>query len=316
MENQNINIAVIIPCYKVAKHIEQVILSIPDFISHIIVVDDKCPQNSGLIAQNIQKKDNRNIHVLFHEKNKGVGGAVISGYQKAINLECDIAIKIDGDGQMDVKYIKSLIEPIIDKKSDYTKGNRFTDFQKLKQMPKIRLFGNSVLSFIVKLCSGYWNIMDPTNGFTAINLSALNKIKLNTISNRYFFETDMLINLNINNCVVQDIAMPSKYADEESSLSIGKILFQFPFKLLKGFVKRIFFKYYIYDFNMASIYIVFGLPMTLWGIFFGAYKWYIGYVTNTIASTGTVMLSVLPLILGMQFLLQAIHIDIYSSTKK
>lgn len=307
------NISVVIPSYKVSKHILNVINDMPQFINHIIIVDDKCPQNSGKIAET--SSDNR-IIVCYHEKNLGVGGAVITGYKKALELDADIVIKIDGDGQMDVSYMQKLIRPIIDGKADYAKGNRFTDFKALRQMPKIRLFGNSGLSFLVKASSGYWNMMDPTNGYTAINKYALEELDLDNLAKRYFFESDMLINLNIENAVVVDVEIPAKYGNEESSLSVTKTLFGFPPKLFKGLCKRIFLKYFIYDFNMLSVYLVFGLPMVLFGAGWGIAKWIEAIITNVEATTGTVMLAVLPIILGTQFLLQAIQIDMNNIPRK
>ncbi len=172
---KNKNIAVVVPSYKVSKHILQVINDIPKFINHVIVIDDKCPQNSGMIAES---SDDKRVIVCYHEVNQGVGGAVVTGYKKAMELGADIVVKIDGDGQMDVNYMQQLIEPLIDGKADYTKGNRFADFKALRQMPKIRLLGNSGLSFLVKASSGYWNMMDPTNGYTAINKHALGELDL------------------------------------------------------------------------------------------------------------------------------------------
>jgi len=310
---KNKRIAVVIPTYKVSKHIESVLNTLPDFIDNIIVVDDKCPEHSGDIVSGLK---NKKITLVFHPVNQGVGGAVVSGYKKALSLNSDIVIKIDGDGQMDSSYIIKLIEPIVNNKADYTKGNRFTDFKALKQMPKVRLFGNSGLSFLVKASSGYWNMMDPTNGFTAISKDAIDGLELDTLSRRYFFESDMLINLNIENCVVKDISIPAKYDDEESSLNTTKVLFEFPPKLLKGFIKRIFYKYFIYNFNMASIYMILGFPMFLFGFFYGGISWYNSISSGNEATTGTVMLSALPIILGVQFLLQATSIDIDSVPSK
>jgi len=307
------NISVVIPSYKVSKYILDVIKDIPEFVNHIIIVDDKCPQNSGQIAKT---SSDSKVIVCYNEKNLGVGGAVITGYKKALELNSDIVIKIDGDGQMDVNYMQKLIQPILDGKADYTKGNRFTDFKALRAMPKVRLFGNSGLSFLVKAASGYWNLMDPTNGYTAINKHALEELDLDNIAKRYFFESDMLINLNIENAVVVDVEIPAKYGDEESSLSITKTLVGFPPKLFKGLCKRIFLKYFIYDFNMLSLYLVVGLPMLFFGIVFGSIKWIEAIVSNIETSTGTIMLAVLPIILGTQFILQAIQIDMNNIPRK
>ncbi len=304
-------ISVVIPTYKVINHIEYVVNNLPDFIDNIIVVDDKCPQNSSSLVKDMDK-----VVVVCHEVNQGVGAAVISGYKKAIELKSDIVVKIDGDGQMDSNYIDTLISPLIEDKADYSKGNRFNDFNALKSMPKVRLFGNSVLSFMVKVSSGYWNMMDPTNGFTAITAKAINGLNLDMLAKRYFFETDMLINLNLENCVVKDISIPAKYEDEDSNLSISKVIMTFPPKMLRGLSKRIFYKYFIYDFNMASIYLILGLPMFIFGVIFGSYRWFIAIIENSENSAGTVMLAVLPIILGVQFLLQAISIDINNVPRK
>ncbi|MDG2332129.1 MAG: glycosyltransferase family 2 protein [Flavobacteriales bacterium] len=316
MSQTNQKIAIVIPAYKVGGHICNVLNAVPSGIDHVIVVDDACPEGSGKVVEKNSFEQIESLVVLYHQKNRGVGGAVVTGYKKALELGCDVVVKIDGDGQMDLDQIPAIVRPLMLNKADYVKGNRFVDFKALRSMPKLRLIGNSVLSFTLKVVSGNWHIMDPTNGYTAINALALKRINLDEISKRYFFESDMLINLNIHKCVVRDVPMAAFYGDEESSLSVRKVLFQFPFYLLRGFIKRIVLKYFIYDFNMASIYILFGFPMLIWGILFGAYEWWLHATAGTITPTGTVMLSVLPLILGTQLILQAITIDINSIPKK
>jgi dolichol-phosphate mannosyltransferase len=306
-------IAVVIPAYKVKQFIKNLVLSLPPSIDLIIIVDDKCPESSGQEAERIN--DSR-ISVIKHERNMGVGGAVISGYKKALEAGCDIVVKIDGDGQMDPRYIPALIAPLINDDADFTKGNRFIDFKALKTMPKIRLFGNSILSFLLKIASGYWHIFDPTNGYTAIHRRVLEKLDLNKISHRYFFESDMLIHLNISNAVVRDVSIPAKYGNEISSLNISKIVFQFPPKLLKGFIKRIFLKYYIYDFNMASVYLLLGLPMFLFGVTYGIIEWIDSIIHGVTKTAGTIMLSALPIIVSFQMLLQAINLDIHSIPRR
>ncbi len=303
-------IGVVIPSYKVRKFLKKVVSDLPEYIDYIIVIDDACPENSFQVVQGIEK-----VVLVKHNVNSGVGAAVISGYKKALELDVDIVIKIDGDGQMDNNHIPSLILPLIQGEADYTKGNRFRDFKALKEMPKIRLFGNSVLSFLSKVASGYWSIMDPTNGFTAITKESIEILDLDKISQRYFFESDMLINLNINNKVVKDISMPAQYGEEKSSLSVKKIILQFPPKIIKGLMKRIFYKYYIYNFDMASIYIILGLPLFLFGMIFGVIKWSYSIQNQVDTSIGTVMLATLPIILGVEFLLQAINIDITNEPK-
>ena len=235
---------------------------------------------------------------------------------EALELGAQIVVKLDGDGQMDPRYIDSLIGPLTADKADYTKGNRFQDFTALKLMPKSRLFGNSALSFLVKAASGYWNIMDPTNGYTAIHRRALEKLNLDNLSRRYFFESDMLINLNVINAVVRDIGMPALYGDEKSSLKAHRAVLQFPPRLLRGLIKRIFLKYFLYDFNMASVYLIVGLPLFAFGVIFGLAEWVASITTGTPKSAGTIMLVALPIIVSLQMLLQAISIDISQVPRK
>lgn len=311
--SENAKIAVIVPCFRVNSTIAEVIRGIPDFVHHIIVVDDCCPESSGKIAQ---QTGHQNLTVVFREKNGGVGAAVMTGYRKALELGCDIAVKMDGDGQMDPVYLSDLIAPLVSNRADYAKGNRFVDFKALQSMPKLRLFGNNILSFLEKAYSGYWNIMDPTNGYTAIHCRILKKLEFSKIAEHYFFESHMLLHLNLLNAVIEDVPIPARYGDENSSLSIKKTLWQFPSRLLAGFFKRIFLRYFIYDFNMASVYMLFGFPLFLWGIFFGAREW-IGSAFDGIPRTaGTIMVAALPLILGFEMLLQAVNIDIHKIPRK
>jgi len=307
-------VAVVIPTYNASRHLADVINGLPDMIDHIIVVDDKCPERSGEIAVELAEKDNR-ITTIFHDQNQGVGGAVITGYKKALELGCDIIIKMDSDDQMDPAYIPNLVKPVAEGKAGYTKGNRFVDFMALRSMPTLRLMGNSVLSFMVKACSGYWNIMDPTNGYTAISAEALKTIHLNKLAKRFFFESDMLIRLNIQKIPIRDVPIPARYGNEKSNLSVGKTLFNFPLLLLQGLIKRFVLKYLIYDFNMVSVYTLTGVPLVLWGLIFGLYHWIANAAQDVPTPTGTVMLAVLPLILGTQFIIAAINIDIQSTPK-
>lgn len=306
------NIAVVIPCYRVSDTIEDVIRTLPEIVDHIIVIDDACPDNSGKIAESL---GHEKVYVIYHGSNQGVGGAVMSGYKKALELSCDIAIKIDGDSQMDPAYIPALIEPLLHSKADYTKGNRFYDFQALRKMPKMRLLGNNALSFMQKLFSGYWNIMDPTNGYTAIHRRILMKLDFSKIAKGYFFESHMLLYLNLANAVVQDVPIPARYGNEKSSLSIRKTLIEFPPRLFYGLCKRILFKYFIYDFNMASIYLLLGIPMFLWSFIYGICQWINSYQTGIPKTAGSIMLAALPLILSVEMLLQAINIDIHNIPK-
>jgi dolichol-phosphate mannosyltransferase len=307
-------IAIVIPCFKVKAQILAVIAAIPEGIHNIYVIDDKCPEESGafVLAMNFDDR----VKVIFNSMNKGVGGAVIAGYRAALEDDCDIVVKVDGDGQMNPRLIFELIEPILTNKADYTKGNRFHSPEFLKSMPWLRLLGNSVLSLINKFVTGYWNIMDPTNGFTAINNRTLKSLELEKIHCRYFFESDMLYNLSIIRAVVIDYPMKSVYDNEISNLNIKKVMLQFPPMYLKRFIKRIFYLYFLRDFNIGTIQLVFGVLLFFFGLFFGSVKWFVSMETKNVVSSGTVMLSALPIILGFQLLLSALNYDINSLPRK
>lgn len=307
-------IAVVIPSYKCKKHILGVLSEIVPSVSKIYVVDDRCPENTGkYVAENC--KDPR-VQVLFHEFNQGVGGAVMTGYAQALADECAIVVKVDGDGQMDPALIPLFVAPIANGEADYAKGNRFNQIENLRKMPPVRIFGNAVLSFFSKLSSGYWKIFDPTNGYTAIHTSVFSQINFKKVSQRYFFESDLLFRLNICGAVVTDIPMVAKYANEKSNLSEFKIIPTFLYGHIKNFGKRIFYNYFLRDFNLASLELIFGIPFVLFGTVYGAYQWYDNYIHGTQAANGTVMLSALPVILGFQMLLGFFGYDISSQPKK
>lgn len=310
---KDMKVAVVIPCYKVKKHILDVINNIGNEVAIIYVVDDKCPELSGEYVQ--QNCIDPRVKVIFNNENKGVGGAVISGYLASLEDNVDIVVKLDGDGQMDPSLIGDFINPISKEFADYTKGNRFYDVESLKPMPKIRLFGNTVLSFMTKFSSGYYNIFDPTNGYTAISSFALRKINLDKLSKRYFFESDILFRLNLINAKVVDVPMDAIYEDEESNLHIKKIVFPFLKGHLKNAIKRIIYNYYLRDFSVASIELFSGLLLSMFGVLYGLFGWYRSIFLNELASGGTVMLSALPIILGMQLLLGFIQADIERQPK-
>ena len=301
-------IAVVIPSYKVRAHVLDVIARIPPQVQRIYVVDDKCPQDSGRLVQE-QCHDPR-VRVLFHEQNQGVGGAVSTGYRAALEEGMDIVVKVDGDGQMDPALIPHFTRPIERGRADYTKGNRFYRPESLKGMPPIRLFGNAALSFINKLSTGYWSIMDPTNGYTAIHASVLREMPLHKLEKRYFFETDMLYHLNTMRAVVHDVPMDAVYADEESSLKVSKVLPEFIVKHVNRFFKRYVYLYLLRDFNIGSLYSLLGVVLCGLGVVFGGWAWLRSLTTGQPATSGTVMLAALPLIIGIQFLIAFLHHDV------
>ena len=303
-------IAVVIPCYRVRKHVLNVIQAIGPEVARIFVVDDKCPEETGKFVS--ESCGDPRVTVLSHDVNQGVGGAVMTGYRAAILEEIDIVVKIDGDEQMDPSLIGRFIQPIADGSADYTKGNRFFNLDQLREMPSLRLFGNAVLSFLNKLSSGYWDIFDPTNGYTAIHTDVARMLPFSKISTRYFFESDMLFRLNLLRAVVVDVPMDAKYGDETSNLKIRRIVGEFLGKHCRNFSKRVFYSYYLRDLSLASIELPVGLLLFTFGTVFGMTHWMQSMAINIATPAGTVMLSALPTLMGMQLILAFLAYDIGS----
>jgi dolichol-phosphate mannosyltransferase len=295
------HIAVVMPAYKSRQLIADVIAAIGPEVKSIIVVDDGCPEQTGqFVMENC--KDDR-ITVLFHENNQGVGGAVVTGYRHALALGADIVVKIDSDGQMDPRDLPDIVAPIVNGYADYTKGNRFYDIEDVKAMPAVRLIGNAGLSFMSKLSSGYWSIFDPTNGYTAIHRRALNKLPLDKIAKRFFFESDVLFRLNLIRAVVVDVPITARYGKEKSNLNISKEIGRFFSYHFINFIKRIFYTYYLRDFTVASIQLLLGLLMLLFGIIFGSNAWIGSIQSGQPATAGTVMVAALTVFIGIEFIL-------------
>ncbi len=301
-------IAVAIPCYKVTQHVLGVIAAIGPEVHAIYAVDDACPDHSGNFIQT-HNQDPR-VKVLFNPENRGVGGVIVTAYKAAIADGMDIVVKIDGDGQMNPALLPKFIRPLLRGEADYTKGNRFFRPESVQAMPPVRLFGNAVLSFMTKLSCGYWNLMDPTNGYTAARTCVLAELPLDKLEKRYFFETDMLFRLNTLRAVVKDIPMDSVYADEESNLKIGKVLPEFLKKHASRLWRRYVYNYFVRDFNVGTLYSLFGVLLLTVGTTFGAMHWLDSALSKHPATSGTVMLAALPVLIGIQFLIAFLHYDV------
>lgn len=306
-------VCVVIPMYRVAPYIQQVIHSLPAWVWRIVAVDDASPDDSAECA--LSAGDPRLVLVRLPE-NRGVGGAVLAGMNKAVELGATVIVKLDGDGQMPVEYLDSLVRPVLQGQADYVKGNRFYHTGEIGKMPFVRRSGNIALSFLTKMASGYWNVFDPTNGFLAIDADVFQRLDQRRIHPRYFFESSMLNELNLVRAVVAEVTMPACYAGEISSLSIPRALSEFPGQLLKSFFRRIWLQYFVLDFSVGSLFIVVGLLSAAFGVIWGAIWWAHSILTGRVASTGTVMLAVLPFILGFQLVLQSIVFDVQNVPRK
>jgi dolichol-phosphate mannosyltransferase len=303
-----VRIGVVVPAYRVARHIEAVVRNVPPFVRTIIVVVDASPDDT---AERVRKLADPRVTLIVHEKNQGVGGAMQTGFREAVRRELDIVVKMDGDDQMDPAEIPRLIEPLVAGRADMTKGNRYEHVGALRSMPAIRILGNAGLTFLVKLASGYWSNFDPANGFIAVRTEVLRRIDLARLHKRYFFESGFLIQLGILRAVIQDVAIPARYGDEVSSLSIPRTIFGFPPKLVWGLVRRVFWRYFVYDFTAVSLFLLIGIPLLLWGVIYGSIVWLEVQAPGAPPATaGQVMIAAMPILLGVQFLSQCVALDI------
>jgi dolichol-phosphate mannosyltransferase len=308
------SLAVVIPCYRARGYILRVIAGVLPQVDAIYVVDDRCPEGTGdYVAGAITDPK---VKVIRSAANEGVGGATMAGYAAAAADGHDILIKMDGDDQMDPAYLAALVGPIIRGHADYTKGNRFFSRRFYDGMPAIRIFGNAVLSFVTKISTGYWDIMDPTNGYTAIHASVLPLLEIERVAKRYFFETDMLFRLGLIRAVVRDVPIPARYAGEVSSLKVRNALPTFLAAHALRFWKRLIYQYFVRDLNVGSVQLVFALLLLGFGGIFGINEWIAGIRLGRGATSGTVMLSALPVIVGFQLWLAAIMYDVMKTPRE
>ncbi len=307
-------VAVVIPCYRVRAKVLEVISGIGHEVDRIYCVDDACPERSGDHVE-ASCRDPR-VVVLRHPENRGVGAAMVTGYRQALTDGIELIVKMDGDGQMDPALLPALLMPLRSGQADYVKGNRFYAPESLEGMPRARLLGDAVLSFLTKLSTGYWTVFDPTNGYTAIHRNVLAQLALSKIAPRYFFESDMLFRLNTIRAVVADVPMRAHYHGEPSSLRIGRIVLPFLGGHLRNFGKRIVYNYFLRDFHLASVELVLGVVSLAFGLIFGGLTW-IGNARQGVETpAGTVMLAGLPIIVGIQMLLAFLNYDIQSVPRR
>lgn len=310
-EDRN-TVAVVIPAYRVASQVAAVIAGIPPEVRHVIVVDDASPDQ---LRQVLAAIADPRLVVLTHDVNRGVGGATKTGMRKALELGADIVVKVDGDGQMDPALIPLFVEPIASGDADLTKGNRFYDLAFISSMPPVRRLGNLALSFLVKLASGYWSVFDPCNGYVAVRARLLSGA-LDRLEERYFFEISLLCEMYFAKCVLRDIPMKPVYTGGPSSLSPLGSLFEFAPRLIVRSAHRLLTRYFVRDFDVVSVFVLGGIPSLIFGIAWSAYHWIQSIRLQVVASTGTVVIGMLAIVLGFQLLLQAIVLDVGNEPKR
>jgi glycosyltransferase involved in cell wall biosynthesis len=300
-------IAVVVPAYNEEQFVLTVLETMPDFVDDIVVVDDCSTDGTYRVVSeaNIDR-----VVALMTPRNQGVGGATSLGYRKALDLGADIVVKMDADAQMAPEFLPDLLDAVIEEDYDYAKGNRFLTPEFLPAMPRFRFIGNLALTFLTKLATGYWSVFDPQNGYTAVKASVLRAVDLDKVHRGYFFENDMLVQLALRDARVKDVAIPARYGGEVSGLNLLQVLLTFPLLLLHRGFRRVWHNYVVRDFNPIALFLALGLLLLTWGTGFGIYTWVRSAVSGEVASTGTVMLSVLPFFIGFQLVLQAIVLDI------
>ena len=302
-------ISIVIPVYNVGESIINLINKIPKFVDQIYVIDDKCPLNTGKILEQ-SNSFNQKIKIIYNNKNLGVGGAVKVGYLESLKNNFDIIVKIDGDGQMDPSQINELIGPLF-QGYDYTKGNRFLNKVEIENYPTVRFYGNIFLSFLSKLSTGYWDIFDPVNGFTCVKSKTIKQINLNNIDNGYFFETDLLYNLNIIKSKVLDVPVNIKYfKDQKQNMNISKESVNFFFKNISRIKRRIKQVYFKNNFTIGSFFGSVSFFLFLFSIIFGGYNWIkYGLILKILAPTGIVVSSFTCLLISVLFFGVFLYID-------
>ena len=309
-QGSRLRFCVVLPAYNEARALAAVVARIPAWVSGIVIVDDASTDDTLAIAESLS--DPR-VTVLHHDDNRGVGGAMVSGYRAALEAGYDVVVKMDADDQMDVNDLPSLVRPIELGMAEYTKGNRFRRSGRPKGMPRMRWFGSVALSFLTKVASGYWHVFDPQCGFTAITAPALARLKLDGIARDYFFENDMLVRLNVIDARVVDVSTAALYGEESSTLRIGRVTWTFPLRLVRRFAWRFVKRHVVNDFGLIAMLTFVGAVFLLFGVIFGVYRWVESALTGQVTTAGTVMIAVVPIILGAQMLLQALALEVQAS---
>jgi glycosyltransferase involved in cell wall biosynthesis len=305
-------IGVVVPAYNEERLIGRTLSSIPEYVDRIFVVNDGSTDETGDIIEN--HAENGRITYIDHHENRGVGAAIVSGYKKCLEHECDIAVVMAGDNQMDPEYIPHLLKPIINGEAHYTKGNRLISPEYRRGMSKWRFTGNALLTFLTKLASGYWQIMDPQNGYTAISAGALKTLDLDKIYTYYGYCNDILVKLNVYGFKVLDVNIPARYGDEKSKIRYINYILKVSSMLLANFFWRLKMKHLILSFNPVIFFYIFGIIITPISMIFGAYSLYYKFILGKDLFI-RLALSMLLFIVGIQFIMFAMLYDMQTERR-
>ena len=302
-------VAAVVPAYREERMIGRVIETMPDFVDHIVVVDDCSPDGT---SEAVLAVGDPRVVLVRHEVNTGVGGAIITAHRRAMELGADVDVVMAGDAQMDPEYLPALLDPVTEGGYGFAKANRFFAPESFSGMPRYRVFGNIALSFLTKTASGYWHLFDPQNGYTAVRTSVLRRIPLDGVAQRYSFENDLLIHLNILQVPAVDVPIPAVYGDEVSSIRLSKVVPELVGLLGKGFWRRIWYRYVLWSFSPVALLLVLGILAGVFGLAVAVWITIVS-MASVVATAGTVMLAALPLMISTQLLVSALQLDIQNS---
>lgn len=302
-------VAAVVPAYKEEAMISTVIETMPEFVDHIVIVDDCSPDRTSEVVNEIASP---RVTLIRHEVNQGVGGAIITGHRAAMDLGADVNVVMAGDAQMDPAHLPALLEPVTEGGYGFAKANRFFAPESFEGMPRHRVFGNIVLSFMTKLASGYWHLFDPQNGYTAVRTSVLRNIPLDHVAKRYSFENDLLIHLNIQQVSAVDVPVPAVYGDEVSSIRLSKVVPELLDLLFRGFWRRVWYRYVLWSFSPIALLLFTGLLLFGIGVIVSIWIATLAF-GSVVATAATVMLAALPLMIGTQMLISSLQLDIQAS---
>ncbi len=305
----------VVPAFRAGASIVDVVRGALEFVDRVVVVDDACPESSGKAVERAFRGDQR-VECLYHSTNRGVGASTKTGMQHALESGADFVVKIDADGQMDPTFVPGMLDVLLQKPQvALVKGNRFYDSSIARSMPGIRLFGNSVLTLLVRIATGLWGSIDPTNGFFMIRASSLRRIRLTRLADRYYFEISLLASIAMRRFEIAELEMPAIYGPNPSSLNVWKTAMEFPGRLLGTFFRRILWQYVVSDMNVGSVMLVLGSLLMAISVGYGSAAWIETIRTGIARTPGTVMLAFLPFITGFQLLVNALIYDVQFSPK-
>jgi glycosyltransferase involved in cell wall biosynthesis len=302
-------VAVVVPAYDEEALVGSTVARIPAFVDRIIVVDDA---SRDATAERAGAGGER-VEVIVHERNEGVGAAIVTGYKRAIAEQVDVTCVMAADGQMDPDDLETLVSAVASGEVDYAKANRLFTGQAWELIPRTRYLGNAVLSFLTKIASGYWHVADSQSGYTAVNLETLRLLDLDRIYRRYGFPNDLLVHLNVWNRRVRDYpSRPIYGVGERSGIRLRRVVPRISWLLLKGFFWRMGQKYVIRDFHPLVLFYSLGLLLLVAGFLLGLVEVGLRIAGNAIPFA-TIVLVALLVISGLQLLLFAMWFDMESN---